>query len=451
MERTSLGTIGLVSERERVPVRTILATIGLVLATAAGIWVLQKIAHTLALLIVAAFFATVITPAVDLVKRRIHVKRGHAVGIVFLLLIVTLAGLMYAFIRPLVDQTQEAVNKFPTYLADAQKGKGPLGGLVRKYDLERRYEENKDKVAATLRKSSSRLVAYASKAFSGILSLLTVLVLTVMMVLYGPELLSSGLGALSPPKRARVKAVAADCAKALTGYVMGNLLISVIAGALTFIALWAFGVPFKGVLALWTAFADLIPLVGATLGAIPTIGVAFLHSVPAGIGMLVFYAIYQQFENHVLQPQIMAKTVQINQLFVLVSVLVGVEVFGILGALLAIPAAGVISVIVRDLWDNRRGRIKEEPTIGEEQVPVDTVIAEARADDEADTEAGRAADAAAEPSAEPAEPPPDPASQPAADAPPDPASATDAPPDPPPGSEPEPAAALPAPAGPGPD
>jgi predicted PurR-regulated permease PerM len=424
-----LGTIGSVSERERVPVRTIMATIGLVLGTVVGIWLLRKVAHTLALLIVSAFFATVLTPAVDLVKRRAHVKRGHAVAIVFLLLIVTLAGLMYAFIRPLVDQTREAVDNFPTYLSDAQKGKGPLGGIVRKYDLERRYEENKDKISDSLSKSSSRLVDYASRAFAGILSLLTVLVLTVMMVLYGPDLLSSGLGALSPPRRARVKAVAADCAKAITGYVMGNLLISVIAGALTFFALWIFGVPFKGVLALWTAFADLIPLVGATLGAIPTIGVAFLHSVPAGVGMLIFYTIYQQFENHVLQPQIMAKTVQINQLFVLVSVLLGVEVFGILGALLAIPAAGVISVIVRDLWDNRKGKLKEEPTIGEDKIPVDAAIASADAGESA-------ADAAAHVAAHADDPETDHA-------------AAEDTPEPEPG--PQPAPALPAPMGPGPD
>jgi len=372
-----------VARQERVPVRTIMATIGLVLATALGIWVVQRVAKTLALLVVAAFFATVLTPAVDLLRRKLHVKRGVATGLVFLLGLLTLSGMMYAFIRPLVDQTTEAVDNFPTYLAEAQAGKGPLGGVVRRYDLERRYEENKDRITEQLRNSSSRLIGVASRVFAGILSLLTVLVLTAMMILYGPDLLSSGLGALSPPRRARVKAVAADCAKALTGYVMGNLLISVVAGTLTFLALWVFGVPFRGVLALWTAFADLIPLVGATLGAIPTIGVAFLHSVPAGIGMLVFYIFYQQFENHVLQPMIMSRTVQINQLFVLVSVLLGVELFGLLGALLAIPAAGVISVITRDLWDNRRGRLKEEPTIGEDEIPVDTVIADRKRVDEA--------------------------------------------------------------------
>nr|MDQ6911204.1 AI-2E family transporter [Actinomycetota bacterium] len=135
------------------------------------------------------------------------------------------------------------------------------------------------------------------------------------------------------------------------------------------------GVPFRGVLALWVGFADLIPLVGATLGAVPTIAVAFLHSPAAGIGMLILYIVYQQFENHVLQVAIMSKTVQINQLFVLVSVLIGIELFGFIGALLAIPAAGVMQVIARDLWDNRTGKWKSEPTVGEDQVPVSEKLA----------------------------------------------------------------------------
>ena len=183
-------------------------------------------------------------------------------------------------------------------------------------------------------------------------------------------MLQSGLNILPPPRRERVRRVAGDCAKAITGYMAGNLLISLIAGAAAYVALLILGVPFREVLALWVAFADLIPLVGATLGAIPTIGVAFLHSTPAGIAALIFYVVYQQFENHVLQVTIMSRTVALNPLVVLVSVLVGVDLFGVLGALLAIPAAGVIQVIARDLWDNRRGRLKPEPTIGEDEIPV---------------------------------------------------------------------------------
>jgi predicted PurR-regulated permease PerM len=101
---------------------------------------------------------------------------------------------------------------------------------------------------------------------------------------------------------------------------------------------------------LFVAFADLIPLVGATLGAVPTIAFAFLHSTTAGIVALIFFIVYQQFENHVLQVSIMSRTVNVNPLTVLVSVLIGVELFGLLGALLAIPAAGIIQVVVSDLY-----------------------------------------------------------------------------------------------------
>jgi predicted PurR-regulated permease PerM len=176
---------------------------------------------------------------------------------------------------------------------------------------------------------------------------------------------------LADRHRDRVRIVAADCAKAVTGYMAGNLLISVVAGFATFVFLTIVGVPFAGVLGLWVAFADLIPLVGATLGAIPTVAVAFLSSPGRGIAVVIFYVVYQQVENHLLQPTIMSRTVDLNPLAVLVSVLVGVELFGILGALLAIPIAGILQVVVRNIYDERQGRLKPEPTIGADEVPVD--------------------------------------------------------------------------------
>ncbi|MEA3054987.1 MAG: hypothetical protein QOD30_419, partial [Actinomycetota bacterium] len=137
-----------------------------------------------------------------------------------------------------------------------------------------------------------------------------------------------------------------------------------------YVVLKILGVPYAEVLALWVAFADLIPMVGATLGAIPTIGLAFLHSTPAGIAAVIFYVIYQQFENHVLQVAIMSRTVDVNPLTVLISVLAGVELFGFLGALLAIPVAGVLQVIVRNLYDEGLGRWKDDPTIGTSETPI---------------------------------------------------------------------------------
>ena len=181
-------------------------------------------------------------------------------------------------------------------------------------------------------------------------------------------MLTGATGMLSPPNRDRVRAVGQDCAKAITGYVFGNLAISFIAGGVTYFSLLGLGVPFAGVLGLWVGFADLIPLVGATLGAIPTIGVAFLHSITAGIVMTIVFIVYQQFENHVLQPVIMAKTVQLNQLFVLVAALAGVELFGLVGALLAIPIAGTLQAVFGEMLERRAERIRRDGPGGEEAV-----------------------------------------------------------------------------------
>ena len=204
------------------------------------------------------------------------------------------------------------------------------------------------------------------RIFSTLFAAVTVLVLTVLILLQSPKLTKSALNAVPIAYRDRVKRVSSDAARAVSGYVFGNLLISLIAGVAAWIVLAVIGVPYAGVLALWVAFADLIPLVGATLGAVPAVLIAFLHGVPAGIAVLVFFIAYQQFENHVLQVSIMSRTVDVNPLGVLVSVLVGVQLFGLLGALLAIPAAGVVQVVARDLWDHRSARLLEvTPETGE--------------------------------------------------------------------------------------
>ena len=224
-----------------------------------------------------------------------------------------------------------------------------------------------------LREIGSRITTPAigvlRSIFTTLLALVSIFVLTFLMVLQGPRLLAAWTAALPERRRERVRRVAADCAKAVTGYVTGNLVISVIAGGLTFIVLWILGVPYKGVVALFVGFADLIPLVGATLGAVVAVIVAALHSLVAAIVMIVFFIVYQQAENHLLQPVVMSRTVALSALTVLVSVLIGVELLGFLGALLAIPIAGVLSVISRDLYDSYRGRLEPEPTIGEDGVP----------------------------------------------------------------------------------
>jgi predicted PurR-regulated permease PerM len=158
--------------------------------------------------------------------------------------------------------------------------------------------------------------------------------------------------------RERARIVGGRSARAVSGYVFGNFVISIVAGLSTWLVLVLLGVPYAGVLALWVAFADLIPMVGATLGAIPTIAFSFLHSTQAGIIALIFYIAYQQFENHVLQPVVMSRSVAVSPLAVFVAVLCGIELAGFAGALLAVPAAGIIQVVVSDVYDWRRGELK---------------------------------------------------------------------------------------------
>jgi len=352
-----------------IPWRTIWATIGSVVATLAAIAMLREVSRVVVWLVIAVFFAVVLTPPVDFLEHRLHLRRAVATLVVFVAGFALLAGLLYAFISPIVDQSQEFVDNFPRYVEDAKAGRGPLGGVVQRFELDRRIEESRDELERALDSLGRQSLTIVRGVGNAVAATLTIVVLTILMLLSGPRMLQTGLGALSPPLRHHVRTVAVDAARAVTGYVAGNLLISLIAGAATFVFLFAAGVPFRTVLALWVAFADLIPLVGATLGAIPAVAVAFLHSTAAGVATLVFFVVYQQFENHVLQVTIMARTVDLNPLVVLVSVLLGVELFGLLGALLAIPVAGVVQVVGRDVWDARRGRLKPEPTVGADEVP----------------------------------------------------------------------------------
>ena len=360
--------------RRSVDVRHVALTTVVVVAVALGsygaVLAVGRLWRIVTYLLVALFFAVILTPAVDFLQERARLRRGIATALVVVTGLVALSGLIYAFVKPLVDQGTKFSDSVPEMVDDAQKGKGPVGRLVKEYEIEEWVEENRETIDKQARAAGTKGLDVVRQVFSGIVAALTVLVLTVLMILRGPELSSAAVAILPEHRRERVRRVAADAASAVSGYMFGNLVISIIAGIAAYVFLRIAGVPYPEVLALWVAFADLIPLVGATLGAVPTIAVAFLHSVPAGIAAVVFFILYQQFENNVLQVTVMSRTVNLNPLGVLVSVMIGVELFGLLGALLAIPAAGVIQVVVRDLWDEQRGRRKDEPTIGASETPL---------------------------------------------------------------------------------
>ena len=330
------------------------------------VWKLRRI---IALIVIAAFFATILNPLVDALAR-LRMRRSVATSIVFFLGVMTFAGLVYTFVRPIYDAGQDFARDIPGFVERAKNGEGRVGELIKQFNIDEKVAENAPKLEDALSNAGGPAIDAAQRVASGLLALLTILVLSFLMLLQAPHIIGSFVGLLSPKHAVQVRRIGQDCARAVTGYMAGNLLISVIAGVSTWIFLLIVKVPFAGVLGLWVGFADLLPLVGATIGAIPTIAIAFLHSTGAGVAMLIFYIVYQQFENHLLQPLVMSRTVKLNALLVLLSVLVGVELAGFVGALLAIPGAGVIQVVVRDLWDDRQLRLKAVPTVGVDETPI---------------------------------------------------------------------------------
>lgn len=357
--------------RQPVPWRTIWASIFSVAVTYVAYQSFLAVGRVITYLVVALFFAIVLTPPVDFLQHKVHIRRGLATLIVFLVGLGLFAGMIYAFVKPIAEQANTFSRDLPQYVEDARNGRGPIGDLVKRYDLEQKVKDNQPKIQEAVTNFGKNGLDIVQRVFSTIVAGITVMVLTILILVEGPSL-SSGLLALIPDERQRLRAqrVSIDASRAVSGYVFGNLLISLIAGVAAWVMLLIVGVPYAATLGLFVAFADLIPLVGATLGALPTVLFAFLHGVPAGVVTIIFFVVYQQFENHVLQVTIMSRTVRLNPLAVLVSVLMGVELFGFLGALLAIPAGGIIQVIARDVYDERRGRFKSEPTIGADEVPM---------------------------------------------------------------------------------
>src|SRR5512144_148160 len=357
--------------RERVPVRTILATIGLVLATLFLLWLIMQTRRVLVWVVVAAFFAVALYPVVNWVQRRASwCGRSLATLVVFLLLFVLLGGMVTLFAVPLAREGTELAGQLPRLLQDARAGRGPVGGLLERTNALEYVQNNQERIGAFATGLGTPALNVVRGAATGVAGAVTVFVLAYLMVLQGPKVTEGTLNVFDPERAARIRRVGADCARTITGYISGNLLISVICGLLTYAVLKIAGAPFPGLIALFVAIADLVPLVGATLGAVVAGLAAFLHSVPAGIAVVVFFVLYQQLENHLLQPLILSRTVKLNPLTVLLAILLAVELAGILGALLAIPIAGMIQVIARDVWDHRRGVPKPEPTVGEDHAPV---------------------------------------------------------------------------------
>jgi predicted PurR-regulated permease PerM len=340
--------------------RTVFTVLLVLLAVAATLQILWIARGVITWLLVALFLAVALNPAVEWFQRHGIRPRGLAVGLTFITLLLAIVLLGATFVPTLVNQINDFVNQIPQYVDDLVKGRGKLGFLETKYHVVERVKEQIEQGGARkLFGLSGTAVAVTKGVVTAIVATLTITFLTFFMLLEGPVWVERFYGLLPPDKELRWRAIGRDVYRTVGGYVTGNLLISLVAGISSTIVLLIMGVPFAVALGLIVALLDLIPLAGATIALIVVGTVAFLHSIPAGIVVVVFFLVYQQVENHVLQPLIYGRTVQLSPLPVLVAVLIGAELAGVLGALGAIPVAGSIQVIVRDLLAHRQRVVTE--------------------------------------------------------------------------------------------
>ncbi len=348
----------------RFRVRTILAVLGIAIAVWALLHIVSVARHVLVWVIISIFLALAINPLVEWLQRRGIRRRGLATSAAFTLVLLAVAAVGALFIPTLVDNVNKFVDALPGYVDDLTKGKGRLGFLETKYHVvEKIREQIENGGAKRLLGLSGAAVSITKGVINIVVGTITVVFLTFFMLLEGPAWIERLYGLLSPESQPRWRAVGRDIYRQIGGYVTGNLVISLIAGTLTTLVLLVVGVPYAVALGLIVALLDLVPLAGATIAGIIIATVAFLHTIVAGIVVVAFFILYQQLENHVLQPVVYRRTVSLSPLVILVAVLIGAEVAGVLGALAAIPVAGAIQVLVRDFLRARRERAIEKPLV----------------------------------------------------------------------------------------
>ena len=346
----------------RVEARTVVNVLLILLAFAILLEVIWLSRQVLTWIFVALFLALALNPAVQFFENR-GLRRGYAAAITSFLTLGVIFGLASLFVPTLVGEANDFVRAVPDYVEDVSEGRGPLGDLAERYDIvERVRAAAEGGGAAGVLGLSDTAISITSKIVTAIVAAVTIAFMTFFMLLEGPRWLDRFFALMPEHSEERARRVGMEIYRTIGGYVTGNLLISVIAGVVSTLVLLVCGVSYAVALGLLVAILDLVPLAGATLAAILVTTVAFIdQGVVIGLIVLAFFIVYQQVENHVLQPLVYSRTVQLSPLAILIAVLIGAKLAGVLGALGAIPVAGTIQVLILE-WLRARRELAEANT-----------------------------------------------------------------------------------------
>jgi predicted PurR-regulated permease PerM len=343
-------------------VRTVAAALLTTAVVLGALLLLWQVKTFVGWLVIALFLAAVLNPAVNWLQRRHRlIKRPLAIALTYLGLVVALLFIVGIFLPLLVDQingfikfvnTAAQAPEGPTkYIKDLAKQNG-LGGLVQRFDTQ--LADLRKQLGEVLGNLFSATGQIAISAAGFVAALATVLTLTFFLILGSERYVNAGVGLFAQRHQPLVRRILEQAAGAISGYVTGNLAISVICGVTTFVVLLLLGMPYAAPLALLVAVLDLIPLVGATLGGALLVIVGLFVEPWKAVVLLVFVLVYQQVESNLLQPMVYSQAVQLNGLVILIALLVGGQLLGIPGALLAIPVAEIIRIVVTELLAYRR-------------------------------------------------------------------------------------------------
>jgi predicted PurR-regulated permease PerM len=341
----------------RVPVRRIssgeVARICLVaLAVALGVLLVWKLRQPLTWIFIALFLAMALARPVRFFER--WMRRGLAIAVVYLMLIGIPILLGALLIPPIVRSVADFAQNVPSYVDDLERfvrDNSKLQDIDNQYDITRKLQEQAGKLPSKVGAAAGTLGNIGAGLVSSAFALITILILTAFLLSSGRVWYEAFLGMQQEEHRDRLGRVLERSAGAVSGYVAGALVQATVASATALVVLEILGVPFAAALAVIMFFADLVPVVGATIGAVVVGIFTIFADFPTGtIVWVVYSVIYQQFENSVIQPQIQKRTVNVNGFIVLVAVLFGSKLLGVLGALTAIPIAASLQIALREWW-----------------------------------------------------------------------------------------------------
>ena len=314
-------------------------------------WMLVKAAtnakSVLVMIVVAMFLAVGLNPAVERL-RRFGLPRGAAVATVFLIVILFFAGFVASLVQPVSEQVTELRHNIPEYVQQLQDNKR-LAEWDKRYGLLERAGKtvNGDGFQKGLTDTATGI---GKVAINGIFQTITILILTLYFLSSLPQIKTFFYQLAPRSRRARVALLGDEILDRIGGYVAGQFTIALIAGVCSYVFLSILGVKYALALALIVAVTDLVPLIGATIGAVVVSLVAFLTGNTTDlIACAIFYVVYQQVENYLVYPRVMKRTVDVQPAVTIVAALVGAALLGVVGALLAIPTAAAISLLIREV------------------------------------------------------------------------------------------------------